>query len=75
MNRLPTMTKSNLPREPSMWEGLHRKVASEMTGFDEAMRVVEQSRTMDGGQIDMFPEELVEISSLFCGKVEITEEK
>ena len=70
MSRLPTMTKSNLPREPNIWDGLHRKVESEMTGFDEAMRVVEQSRTYDGGQIDMFPEELIEISSLFYSKVE-----
>ena len=75
MRDYPTMSKSNMPKEPSMWEGLHRKVESEMTGFDEAMRVVEQSRTYDGGQIDMFPEELMEISSLFCGKVEITKEK
>ena len=75
MRDYPTMSKSNMPKEPTMWDSLNSRVESELTGMDEALRVVEQSRTYDGGKIDMFPEELVEISSIFCSKIEITKEK
>ena len=73
MREYPTMSKSNEPKEPTMWDDLRTKVDSEMTGFDEAMRVVEQSKTYDGGQMDLFPNELVKESSLFLSKVEADE--
>lgn len=66
------MSESNLPPEPSMWDGLHRKVASEMTGVVESLRMVEQLHEYNGGQIDMFPAKLIEISSLFYSIVDPT---
>lgn len=70
MNKLPTMTESNMPKEPSMWDNVDKRVYPELTGMKEAILIVEQSRTYNGGQMDLFPEELIKISSLFCGKVE-----
>lgn len=72
-NRLPTMSKSNEPKVPSVWDKLNAKAESELTGFDGAVRVVVQSRTYDGGQMDLFPKELVKESSLFAAKVETDE--
>jgi len=73
MRDLPTMSKSNEPKEPTMWDNLHKKVSSEMTGVGDAVRVVEQTRLYDGGQMDLFPNELVKESSLFLSKVEADE--
>ena len=63
------MTESNKPKEPTVFDMLNKRVDQEVTGFDEAVRVVVQARRYDGGQIDMFPDELIAISSLFYSKV------
>lgn len=72
MNSLPKMDDANQPKESTMWDNLHKKVALDMTGMDEALRVVAQKRTYNGGQIDLFPQELIDESPLFCGVVEAT---
>ena len=69
MNRLPTMTKSNIPKEPTVFDMANRRAENQLTGLDEAVQVVSQTKQYDGGQIDMFPEELIKISSLFIPKV------
>ncbi len=71
--RLPTMTKSNEPKVPSVWDMANARAASELTGLDEALKVVAQTRTYDGGQMDLFPNELIKESSLFLAKVEVDE--
>lgn len=73
MRDYPTMSKSNEPKVPSLWDKLNHRVESEMTGIDEAVRIVEQSRAYNGGQMDLFPKELVKESSLFAAKVETDE--
>ncbi|KKL55196.1 hypothetical protein LCGC14_2257800 [marine sediment metagenome] len=69
MLNLYTITESNKPKEPTVFELANKRAEQEVTGFEEAVRVVVQSRRYDGGQIDMFPDELIEISSLFLPKV------
>lgn len=69
MLRLYTMTESNKPKELTVFDMANKRAEQEVTGFDEAVRVVVQARRYDGGQIDMFPDELIEISSLFFPKV------
>lgn len=71
MRDYPTMNKSNEPKEPNAFDIANARAASDLTGLDEALRVVTQTRTYDGGQMDLFPKELVEESSLFLAKVEI----
>lgn len=73
MRDYPTMSKSNMPKEPTMWDNLRTKVDNDMSGFEEALLVVTQSHTYDGGQMDLFPNELVKESSLFLSKVEADE--
>ena len=73
MRNLPTMSKSNEPKVPSVWDMANARAASELTGLDEALRVVAQTHTYDGGQMDLFPKELVKESSLFLAKVEANE--
>ena len=73
MRNFPTMSKSNEPKVPSVFDMANARAASELTGLDEALRVVEQARTYDGGQLDLFPKELVQESSLFLSKVETDE--
>lgn len=69
MSRLPTMSKSNKPKEKTAFDMASAHAHSQLTGLDEAFRVVEQTHKYDGGQIDMFPDELINISSLFIPKV------
>ena len=73
MRDLPTMSKSNEPKEVTIWDNLHRRVESETTGLDVAIRLHQQTQEYDGGQMDLFPNELVNESSLFLSKVEIDE--
>ena len=73
MRNLPTMSKSNEPKRPNAFDIANTRAASELTGLDEALRVVQQTRTYDGGQMDLFPKELVKESSLFLAKVETEE--
>lgn len=70
MRDYPTMSKSNEPKVPSVWDKANARADSELTGLDEAFRVVVQARTYNGGQMDLFPKELVKESSLFAAKVE-----
>ena len=65
MRELPTMSKTNMPPERTLWDNLRAKVDSEMTGMDEAFRVVSQARSYKSGQLDMFPHLLAKESSLF----------
>ena len=73
MRNLPTMSKSNEPKRSNAFDIANARAASELTGLDEALRVVQQTRTYDGGQMDLFPKELVKESSLFLAKVETEE--
>ena len=73
LDRLPTMSKSNEPKRPNAFDIANARAESELTGLDEALRVVAQTRTYDGGQMDLFPKEVVNESSLFLAKVEIDE--
>jgi len=75
MRDYPSISKSNEPKEPSIWDIANARAASELTGLGEAIRVVAQTRTYDGGQMDLFPKELVKESSLFLAKVEVDKEK
>lgn len=68
MNRLPSITKSNMPKEPTVFDMANKRAESRLTGLDEALNIVAQTRNYDGGQIDMFPKELIKISSLFIPK-------
>jgi hypothetical protein len=69
MRQLPSITNSNLPKEPTAFDKAFAKTESEMTGFNEAFRLVEQTRKYDGGQMDLFPKELFKISPMFKGKL------
>lgn len=73
MRDYPTMSKSNEPKVRSVWDFANARAASELTGLDEAFRVVAQTHAYDGGQMDLFPKELVKESSLFLAKVEVNE--
>lgn len=70
MRDYPTISKSNEPKEPSMWDNIHRKVDDDMEGIDEALLTVGQLQEYKGGQMDLFPNELIEHSSLFLGVLE-----
>ncbi len=74
MRDYPTMSKSNEPKVRSVWDKALARADSELTGLDEAIQVVTQTHKYDGGQMDLFPKELVEESSLFLAKVEVDEE-
>lgn len=75
------MSKSNEVKDPNAFDMANTKAVSELTGLDtafkkafrKAFRIVEQTRTYDGGQMDLFPKELVKESSLFLTKVETNE--
>lgn len=69
MSRLPTMSKSNKPKEKTAFDMANAHARSQLTGLDDALRVVTQTHKYDGGQIDLFPDELINISSLFIPKV------
>ena len=73
MREYPSITKSNEPKRPSAFDMAHARAAKDLEGMDEALRAVEQARTYDGGQMDLFPNELVNESSLFLSKVETDE--
>lgn len=73
MRDYPTMSKSNKPKVPNVFDMARIRASKELTGMDEAVRLVEQTRTYDGGQMDLFPKELVQESSLFLAKVETNE--
>lgn len=65
---LPSITESNKPKRRTAFDMARARTDREMTGLDEALQVVAQARSYDGGQMDLFPKELIKISSLFCGK-------
>lgn len=69
MSRLPTMTESNNPKKRTVFDMARARVDKEMTGIGNAWRLVEQTHSYDGGQMDLFPQELIKISSLFIPKV------
>lgn len=69
MSRLPTMSKGNEPKEKTAFDMANARANKELTGFGDALLIVAQTRVYDGGQIDMFPDELIKISSLFIPKV------
>ena len=54
----------------TVFEMAYKRAEKEITGMDEAVRIVEQKRSYAGGQIDLFPQELLDESSLFSGVVE-----
>ena len=58
MSRLPTMSKSNKPKERTAFDMANDYARNQITGMGEALRVVAQTHEYDGGQIDMFPEVL-----------------
>lgn len=70
MREYPSITKSNEPKEPSAFTMAFNRADSELDGFDEALQTVGQVQEYKGGQTDMFPNELIEHSSLFLAVVE-----
>ena len=70
MRDYPSITKSNLPKEPSVFDMANARADSELSGMDEALQTVGQLQEYKGGQLDMFPDELIEHSSLFLGVLE-----
>ena len=70
MRDYPSITKSNLPKEPTVFDMVSARVDSELSGMDEALQTVGQLQEYKGGQMDMFPNELIEHSSLFLGVLE-----
>ncbi len=70
MRDYPSITKSNLPKEPTVFDMANARADSELSGLDEALQTVGQVQEYKGGQMDLFPNELIEHSSLFLGVVE-----
>ena len=72
MRDYPSITKSNLPKEPSVFDMANARADSELSGMDEALQTVGQLQEYKGGQMDMFPNELIEHSCLFLSVLEET---
>ena len=70
MREHPSITKSNLPKEPTAFDMAQARADSELGGMEEALQTVGQVQEYKGGQMDLFPNELIEHSSLFLGVLE-----
>lgn len=70
MRDYPSITKSNLPKEPTAFDHARARADSELSGMEEALQTIGQMHEYKGGQLDLFPNELIEHSSLFLGVLE-----
>ena len=70
MRDYPSISKSNEPKRRTVFDMAMARADSELDGMDEALRTVGQLQEYKGGQMDLFPNELIDHSSLFLGVVE-----
>ena len=69
MRHLPSITKSNEPKEKTAFDMARARAEKDLTGIDKAAQLVAQVHTYDGGQLDLFPQELFKESVLFVGVI------